>query len=248
MSAEPKTVSKPPAAQRDAVAVYNVARPGAQPEVHQIVVYGHSNLFYWWPVWLVAFVLAGVTYSEADRTASGSSVPGAVFVVTLLVVAFSSTVLLRGLVSLVAAVVVISLAVTLAWFGWWDEVFRYLGGLDIRINAAGYLCVGVPLFLAWLAVVLVYDRQHYVVFGRGQVRYIQEVGDSEMVMQSDGATVEKKRSDAFRHWVLGLGAGDLIVRGGGADGPTVELENVLHIRRKLKVVERMLREKAVTVD
>jgi hypothetical protein len=69
-----------------------------------------------------------------------------------------------------------------------------------------------------------------------------------MVMQSEGATVEKKRSDAFRHWILGLGAGDLIVRGGGQDGPTIELENVLNIRRKLKFIEQMLREKAVTVD
>jgi hypothetical protein len=94
----------------------------------------------------------------------------------------------------------------------------------------------------------VYDRQHYVVFGRGQVRYVQEVGDSEMVMQSEGATVEKKRSDAFRHWVLGLGAGDLVVRGGGQDGPTIELENVLHIRRKLAVIDKLLREKTVSVD
>jgi hypothetical protein len=248
MITEPQTSPKPPPLQPRAVAVYNVARPGAKDEVDQIVVYGHSNLFYWWPVWLVAFVLAGATWAEADRTTTGSSVPGAVFVLTLLVVALSSTVLLRGMVSLVAGVAVITLSVTLAWFGWWDDIFGYLGGLDIRINAAGYLCIGVPLFLAWLAVVLVYDRQHYVVFGRGQVRYVQEVGDSEMVMQSEGATVEKKRSDAFRHWILGLGAGDLIVRGGGQDGPTIELENVLNIRRKLKFIEQMLREKAVTVD
>src|SRR5262245_30329977 len=28
----------------------------------ELVVIGHSNLFYWWPVWLIGFIMAGVTY------------------------------------------------------------------------------------------------------------------------------------------------------------------------------------------
>ena len=252
MSAEPQNSPRPPAAQPAAVAVYNVARPGAEEKVDQIVVYGHSNLLYWWPVWLVSFVLAGATYSEGDVsggvTVSNSNGPGVLFLVTLLAVAVSSTVLLRGMVSVVAAVLVIAVAMAFAWFGWWGSILGLLGGLEIRINAAGYLCLGVPLFLAWLAVVCLYDRQHYVIFGRGQIRYVQEVGESEMVMPAEGAVVEKKRSDAFRHWVLGLGAGDLVIRSGGHNGPRIELKNVLHIRRKLAVIDKLLREKAVTVD
>jgi hypothetical protein len=97
MSTEQRTPSAPPAG---AVAVYTVDRPGAGKEVDH-VVYGHSNLFYWWPVWLVCFVLAGVTYAGgAEPGLPGDAVrgnaPGAVFVVTLLAVALSSTVLLRG--------------------------------------------------------------------------------------------------------------------------------------------------------
>jgi hypothetical protein len=253
MSTETQTSSKPPAAHPGAVAVYSVAPPGAKGEVDHIVVYGHSNLFYWWPVWLVSFILAGVTYAGGGQpglpgeAVSGNG-PGAVFVVTLLAVALSSTVLLRGMMSVLVAVAAVALAVTFAWFGWWDDIFGYLGGLDIRINTAGYLCVGVPLFLAWLAVMVMYDRQHYVVFGRGQIRYVQEVGDSEMVIPSEGATVEKRRSDGFRHWVLGLGAGDLVIRVGGPDGPTIVMDNVLRIGRKMAVIDRLLREKAVTVD
>ena len=250
MSTEPQTSPTPPATRPRAVAVYNVARPGAEEEVDHIVVYGHSNLFYWWPVWLVSFILAGVSYAGGGQpglpgeAVSGNG-PGAVFVVTLLAVAVSSTVILRGMMSVLAAVA--AAAVTLAWFGWWGEIFGYLGGLDIRINTAGYLCVGVPLFLAWAAVMALYDRQHYVVFGRGQIRYVQEVGDSEMVIPSEGASVEKRRSDGFRHWVLGLGAGDLVIRVGGTNGPTIEMDNVLWIGRKMAVIDRMLREKAVTV-
>jgi hypothetical protein len=241
----------PEATPTDAVAVYNVPRPGLKNEDVHVAVYGHSSLLYWWPVWLMCFVLAAVTYAEGDRsggvTVSNGNGLGLVFVITLLVVAVSSTVVFRGLVSVIAAVLLVTLAITLAWFGWWGEIFRLLGGMEIRINAAGYLCVGVPLFVAWLAVVLVYDRQHYVIFGLGQIRYVVEIGDSEVAVQADGATVEKKRSDAFRHWVLGLGAGDLIIRAGSRSGLAIELKNVVHIQRKLKVIDRLLREKAVTV-
>ena len=31
-------------------------RPG------EVVVVSHSDLFYWWPVWLVGFIMSGVTY------------------------------------------------------------------------------------------------------------------------------------------------------------------------------------------
>jgi hypothetical protein len=241
----------PQSVQPAAVAVYNVAPPGAEGADDHVAVYGHSSLLYWWPVWLMCFVLAAVTYAEGDRsggvTVSNANGPGLVFVITLLVVAVSSTVVFRGLMSVIAAVLLVALAVTFAWFGWWGGILRLLGGMEIRINAAGYLCIGIPLFVAWLAVVLVYDRQHYVVFGQGQIRYVVEIGDSEVAAQADGAVVEKKRSDAFRHWVLGMGAGDLIIRVGGRNGLAVELKNVLNIRRKLVVIDRLLREKAVTV-
>jgi hypothetical protein len=253
MSNESQIVSNQPAAERDAVAVYNVAPPGTEQKVDHIVVYGHSNLFYWWPVWLVSFILAGVTYAGGSQpglqgeAVSGNG-PGAVFVITLLAVAISSTVLLRGMMSVLMAVAAIAVAVSFAWFGWWGDIFGYLGGLDIRINTAGYLCVGVPLFLAWLVALVLYDRQHYVVFGRGQIRYVQEVGESEMVIPSGGASVEKRRSDGFRHWILGLGAGDMVIRVGGTNGPTIEMDNVLWIGWKMAVIDKLLREKAVTVD
>jgi len=169
-------------------------------------------------------------------------------VITLLVVAVSSTVVFRGLMSVIAAVLVVALAVTLAWFGWWGEILRILGGMEIRINAAGYLCIGIPLLIAWVLVVFVYDRAHYVVFDQGQIRYVLEVGDSEVVVQSEGALVEKKRNDVFRHWLLGLGTGDLVIRTGGSHGQTIELENVLNINAKLGYIDKMLKEKAITVE
>ena len=59
------------------------------------------------------------------------------------------------------------------------------------------------------------------------------------------AKLEKKRSDLFRHWILGLGSGDLLVHSAGAQAQHFDLPNVLFIGRKVQMVEDMLREKAV---
>jgi hypothetical protein len=289
-----EVVTQPPAPP-GAVPVYNVPRPGtpARKTISSIKVYGHSNLLYWWPVWVVSFILAAVTYAEGkqmavvppgtaamtvavdgqerdalvapagktiqsapgngrpgamDMTVSSNNTLGVIFIATLVFVALASTILLRGLVSVIAVISMITVVILFSLLGWWNSILWELGRLDIRMNAAGYLAVAIPLFLAWVAVIFLYDRQIYVVFDSGQIRYVREVGDSEVVVQTEGAVVEKKRNDVFRHWVLGFGSGDIQIRNAGTSGGTIEIENVLNVRRKLSVINMMLKEKAITVD
>ena len=280
------------------VPVYQVPSPEAQRKrkIDYLIVYGHSNILYWWPVWLVSFILAGWTYFEGNRmavvppgtevrhdqavpgypepreilvapvgtklvsetdegrqtlpgmTVSRNNSLGVIFVATLLVVAIASTILLRGMVSLIALIVMIAVVIIFAVLGWWDQILWELGRLDIRMNAAGYMAVAIPLFIVWLFVVFVYDRAHYVIFDQGQIRYVLEVGDNEMALQTEGAIVEKKRNDVFRHWLLGFGTGDLVIRVGGPNGQAIELENVVGINRKLALIQRLVKEKAITVD
>jgi hypothetical protein len=270
---------------------------GTVHALDHLIVYGHSNLLYWWPVWLVCFILAAITYFEGNQmavvprgteavsgatvthphwtypgerdvlvappdrrfplapdeaagtpatpsmTVSGSNSLGVIFATTLILVALVSTVTLRGLVSLIVIILLILAVVALALFDLWDNILAFFGGLDIRMNAAGYLFIGVPLFLLWAFVFFVYDRHNYMVFDEGQIRYVLEIGDSVIVRSSEGAMVEKKRSDVFRHWLLGLGTGDIIVRTN--DGTTMELYNVVNANRKMVVINDMLRHRPV---
>jgi hypothetical protein len=271
-------------------------------------VYGHSNLLYWWPVWLVSFILAGWTYfdgyqmavvppnsmvvlnepveslggeqrdvliapagtafnlapvetREADGTPAdntkGKLAPasmtvartnslGVIFVATLFVVALVSTLTLRGLVSLFVIALMIAAVVSFALLDWWDDILAFFGGLDIRMNAAGYLFVAIPLFLAWVFVVFIYDRQIYMVVDEGQIRYVRDIGDSAMVVPAEGSLVEKKRNDVFRHWLLGFGTGDIQIK--TQNGQVIELDNVINANRKLAVVNDMLRHRPITVD
>jgi hypothetical protein len=92
---------------------------------------------------------------------------------------------------------------------------------------------------------LLFDRQIYIVFTPGQMRVRQEIGDAETAYDTMGMTVQKQRSDLFRHWILGLGSGDLIVKTAGAHPVEIHLPNVLFIGRKVAEIEDMLRSKQV---
>lgn len=269
--------------------------PDAARGDQEVVVYGHSNLFYWWPVWFVGFVLAALTYMDGHVMAvvppgsvvernqqlpgedkardvvvapAGQTIPhappatgsadqprlrvaatntyGVVFAFTILLVAFVTTVTLRGLASVVFLVLLIAVVLALALFGWWDPLLHFLGGLDVRMNAGGYLGISIPLCVMWLFALLVYDRQTYLVFARGQVRLRAEIGDGETALDVSGVMLEKKRDDFFRHWLLGFGSGDIRVRTGGENGHEYELANVLFIGPKLRAIQDLIKEREIT--
>jgi hypothetical protein len=113
----------------------------------------------------------------------------------------------------------------------------------VHITAAGYLCMAAPLFLIWLVTLLFYDRLTYVTFRPGQVTIHQAFGAGAKSYETMGLTLEKKRDDLFRHWLLGAGSGDLVIRTGGASPQTYELANVLFVGSKLAEAQRLLRER-----
>ena len=45
------------------------SKPPAPPAKREITLISHSMLFYWWPIWLLGFALAAVTYFENHRLA-----------------------------------------------------------------------------------------------------------------------------------------------------------------------------------
>src|SRR6516164_6949566 len=40
-----------------------------QPQSNEIRIVSHSNLFYWWPVWAVGFIMGILTYADGHRMA-----------------------------------------------------------------------------------------------------------------------------------------------------------------------------------
>lgn len=170
---------------------------------------------------------------------------GVLFVAVLLLVIAITNIPLRGLWSVIVIVVIVSLTIIFMLLEWWTWILTQLSFLDIRINAAGYFVISFVLLILWLVVMLVFDRQIYMVFTPGQFRVCLEIGDAETAYDTTGMTVQKQRSDLFRHWILGLGSGDLIVKTAGAHAHEFHMPNVLFIGRKVKEIEEMLRSRQV---
>ena len=265
----------------------------AEEPRREIVIISHSPIFYWWPVWLIGFLMAALTYLDghqmaivpvgtfaergrqvegydgprevlvippgkelpADRETGGPLQPrmrmaasnnlGVIFAMTLCLVIVITNIHMRGLWSVVVIISVVFASILLAILGWWDPIFRALGVLDIHINALGYLSIALALFAIWSLTYLVYDRQIYMIFGRGQLRVRLAMGGGETAYDAFGMMVEKHRDDLFRHWLLGFGSGDLTVRTSGTNAREFVMPNVMGINRKLERIQRMLQEREV---
>ena len=178
------------------------------------------------------------------RVASHSGY-GVVFVVVVLLVIFVTNVPIRGLWSVLVIITVLLGTVILALAGWWDDILEAAGRSHVFINAFGYLAIALPLLVLWLVVVLFFDSRTYMVFVPGQLRVHQEIGSGEAAYDTLGMVVAKRRSDLFRHWLLGFGSGDLLVQTGGASGKQFEMHNVLFVGSKLQLVQQMLQTREV---
>jgi len=276
--------AQPPAA--------TAAATARQESPQAVRVVSHSNLFYWWPVWVVGFTMALVTWLQRDLMAvvppdtkahkeidflgekrpayvlpaapegrkgeaalrqfsdprlhiSHSKTLGVIFCITLLLVIVITNVPLRGMWSLVVIITVIMLSVIFALAGWWETIFSYLDALDIRINMGGYLFISTGLFIVWLVTVMMFDKQTYMVFEPGQFKVCTEIGGGEKVYDTTGLALERQRADLFRHIILGLGSGDLIVKTTGAQAHHFDLPNVLFIGKKVQQIEDLLRQRKV---
>jgi hypothetical protein len=262
------------------------AAAGAPPR--EVYIVAHTMIFYWWPVWVVGLLLAGLTWLDGHRLAivpagtqvvegfdggkealvlpAGTHLPpspttgkpheptlrvasrsgyGVLFVVVLLLVVFVTNVPIRGLWSLFVVVTVLLVTVILALAGWWDDILEAAGHSHIYMNAFGYLAISVPLLVFWLVVVLFFDRRIYMIFAPGQLRVHQEIGSGEVAYDTLGMVVAKRRSDLFRHWLIGLGSGDLLVKTAGANAQQFEMHNVLFVGNKLQLIQQMLQTREV---
>jgi lysylphosphatidylglycerol synthetase-like protein (DUF2156 family) len=173
-----------------------------------------------------------------------SSEYGVIFTTVLIVIIVVSNVPLRGLWSVIIILGVILLVLITSLWGIWDDIVRVIGLLDIRINAGGYFFISIALLIIWAITVFVFDHRTYVIVSSGQVRVCLAIGAGETVYDTTGMTFTKRQDDLFRHWIIGLGSGDLIIHRSNTT-QEIDMPNVLFVGSKIKEIERLIKEREV---
>jgi hypothetical protein len=223
--------------------------PDPDEQMPGLVVYSHSGLFYWWPVWLTGFILAGVSYAfgQAFSTDDGriewihpNSGVGVTFMAVLLLVIVVTNARLRGIYSVAVLLTIALAAVTMAWLGVLDDFVSAVPHLSIFMSAGFYVTFSTILFAIWAVTFFFFDRLTYWRIRPGQMTREHWVGGGEQSFDVRGMLFEKHGEDYFRHVMLGLGAGDLCLKTAGANKQTIEIPNVVFVDRKVSAIQRLI--------
>ncbi len=251
VAAAPQQVVVQPAA----VAPAPLVAPPPHKEAHarepnEVIVYSHSNFFYWWPVWVCGYVMAAITYfGGVAVTIPGdthtewfhpSKNLGVVFTLTCFLVILITNVTVRGLSSLVVILALVLGVVLSLYFGWWETLANWFNLISMHMNMGFYVCFSTMIFIVWFLSVFVYDRLSYFKVTPGQITHDFVIGGAAKSYDPRGMVFEKRRNDLFRHWILGLGSGDIIMSTMGAKKETIMVPNVLFVDGKVAAIQRLI--------
>lgn len=216
-----------------------------EPEIR---VYPHSRVLYWWPVWVCGYIMTALTHfygqpqqiGAAQELFHSSSNLGVIFVLTLSLVILITNVTLRGMASVIVILSLALIALLLAYYHKWDAVLEWLGNLKIHLNLGAYFWLSTLIFSIWVLTILVFDHLSYWRITPGQITHENVFGASSKSYDADNMVLEKLRDDLFRHWFLGFGSGDLLVRPFGAQQDVIQIPNVLFLGSKVRRIEHMI--------
>ena len=238
---------QPPAAQPQSVVVPPPPVEEEPVEHAELILVSHSPLVYWWPVWVVGYVMYGLTWwygeplvvgGEAVRVHPGSSL-GVLFFLVLFLVVVISNISVRGYASGMVVLGIITVTVILAYFGWWGAILGWFGDLNVYLNQGAYFWFSTLMLLVWVLSVFVVDRFTYWRVTAGQLTRVNFLGAGSKSYDTLGMVFEKHRDDLFKHWVLGLGSGDLRIQTYGARSEEILLPNVLFVGSKVHAIQHL---------
>ncbi len=219
------------------------------PELRrELVLVSHSMLFYWWPVWVLGFAMAIITWTQGSHVEIGGGLVrvhasnnlGILFFLTVFLVILITNIEVRGLASGLVIMSGVLVALFLAYMRWWDEVLGFFGHLNVYLNQGAYFWFSALLFLVWAFSTFVVDRMSYWLVKPGQITREYVWGASSESYDTQNITMEKRRDDLFRHWLLGLGSGDLRIHTFGGAPKEIFIPNVLFMSSRIRALEDMI--------
>ena len=135
---------------------------------------------------------------------------------------------------------VMFVTVLFAYLGWWEEILSWNRYLAIYMNMGFYVLFSTALFVMWVLAFFVFDRTHFWRVRPGQLTVEYIIGGAEKSYDTRGMVVESLPKDLFRHWILGLGAGDIRVLTSGPRSEEFIIPNVVFSYRKVLAIQKLV--------
>ena len=218
-------------------------------EVVQVIVYGHSALFYWWPLWLAGYVMALLTWLHHVQADIGDKSEwfypsrnlGVIFTLLLLLLIVVTSIKIKGIKAALIIAALAFLTLLFVHLDWWEAILGWLGNQSISLSLGFFLFSSSLLFVVWLISVFVIDHWSFWRFRPGQVTHEYLGGIVNNSYDTDNMTILLNRQeDFFRHWIIGLGSGDLRLQTMGGRGVEMSVVNVLFVGAKMSKIQRLI--------
>jgi hypothetical protein len=152
---------------------------------------------------------------------------GVIFTILMVLVIVINSSKARGVVGALIIVCLAFVALLFAYLNWWPIILRWLGNQSIYLNLGFYLIFSTALFVVWFFTIAFLDHLNFWRFRPGQVTHEYIGGAVDKSYDTDNIVFSKRQDELFRHWVLGLGAGDLHIQTMGGRGVEMEVDLVL---------------------
>jgi len=213
-------------------------------------IYSHSALLYWWPVWVVGYIMAILSRFQGKEIEIGankvfihdSSNLGLIFFGVIFIVILVTNYSVRGLSSGIVIMAFVLSFVLLLYFNLWEKFSGWFMSHKIYLDEGAYLWFSILLSAMWAIVVFGFDRISYWQVEPGQLTRESLCGSGSKSYNTQGMMLEKHQDDVFRHWLLGIGSGDMQIRTSGATREQIDIPNVLFVGSKVAAIQRLIAE------
>jgi hypothetical protein len=231
--------------------------PAPLKDTERLVVYQHSDLFYWWVVWAYGLVCAALTWLRGTPVALAQGhkavliYPGAwmgiSFVMLILFVLVFTNARARGVKSLVLFLVLIVIGLVIQLTAGWTEILQVFPLLLVHMNLAFYLLFSGVLLAAWLFVIFGTDHAVRWEFGPNSIAKKYWFTDAAESYTSPQVETSRQSDDIFVHrllglWFIGAGTGDIEIRfsTSGSGQKVFFLKNVWRAGHVEKEINRLV--------
>jgi hypothetical protein len=165
---------------------------------------------------------------------------GVIYTLLLLLLIVITSARVRGMKAALIIAGLAFLSLLFVHLNWWDAILGWIGHRSICLSLGFYLFSSTVLCLAWLTSVFVIDHLSFWRFRPGQVTHEYLGGIVDKSYDTENMVMTKRQDDLFRHWVIGLGSGDLDMQTMGGRGVESNVMNVLFVIGKISRIQRLI--------